>query len=167
MERELGAGGMATVYLAEDLRHQRKVALKVLHAEIAAVLGADRFLDEITTTATLQHPGILPLFDSGASNGLVFYVMPYVRGESLRGHLDREGQLPLDGVVRIGTTVAAALEHAHRQGVIHRDIKPENILLQDGNAFVADFGICPRGDASRWSAADANRSLARHAGYHR
>lgn len=141
VERELGAGGMATVYLAEDLRHQRKVALKVLHAELAALLGAERFLAEITTTATLQHPGILPLFDSGVADGVVFYVMPYVRGESLRARLDRERQLPLDDAVRIATSVAQALDYAHRQGVIHRDVKPENILLQDGHPVVADFGI--------------------------
>jgi serine/threonine-protein kinase len=141
IERELGAGGMATVYLAEDLRHQRKVALKVLHAELAAVLGTDRFLVEIKTTAILQHPGILPLFDSGVADGLVYYVMPYVSGESLRARLDRERQLPLEDVVRIGAAVGDALEYAHRQGVIHRDIKPENILLQDGHALVADFGI--------------------------
>jgi serine/threonine-protein kinase len=141
IERELGAGGMATVYLAEDLRHQRKVALKVLHTEIAALLGTDRFLAEITTTATLQHPGILPLYDSGAADNVVFYVMPYVRGESLRARLDREGQLPLDDAVRIATSVAGALDYAHGQGIIHRDIKPENILLQDGHPLVADFGI--------------------------
>jgi serine/threonine-protein kinase len=141
IERELGAGGMATVYLAEDLRHQRKVALKVVHAEIAALLGTDRFLAEITTTATLQHPGIVPLFDSGAADGIVFYVMPYVRGESLRARLDREGQLPVDDAIRIAASVAGALDYAHRQGIIHRDIKPENILLQDGHPLVADFGI--------------------------
>jgi serine/threonine-protein kinase len=141
IERELGAGGMATVYLAEDLRHRRQVALKVLHPELAAHLGTDRFLAEITTAATLQHPGILPLFDSGVADGLVFYVMPYVRGESLRARLDRELQLPLDDVVHIATSVAQALDYAHRQGIIHRDVKPENILLQDGHAFVADFGI--------------------------
>jgi serine/threonine-protein kinase len=141
IDREIGAGGMATVYLAEDLRHQRKVALKVLHPELAALLGTDRFLAEITTTATLQHPSILPLFDSGVADGAVFYVMPYMRGESLRARLDRERQLPLDDAIQITTSVAQALDYAHRQGVIHRDIKPENILLQDGHALVADFGI--------------------------
>ena len=105
IERELGAGGMATVYLAEDLRHQRKVALKVLHTEIAALLGTDRFLAEITTTATMQHPGILPLFDSGAADGVVYYVMPYVQGESLRARLDREGQLPVDDAIHIATAL--------------------------------------------------------------
>src|SRR5688500_2900129 len=141
IERELGAGGMATVYLAEDVRHQRKVALKVLHPELAAVLGNERFLAEIRTTATLQHPNILPLFDSGAVDGVVYYVMPYVAGESLRDRLVREGQLAVDTAVKIASAVAAALEYAHRQGVVHRDIKPENILLSDGHALVADFGI--------------------------
>ena len=141
IERELGAGGMATVYLAEDVRHQRKVALKVLHPELAAVLGNERFLAEIRTTATLQHPNILPLFDSGTVDGVVYYVMPYVAGESLRDRLVREGQLAVDTAVKVATAVADALEHAHRQGVVHRDIKPENILLTDGHALVADFGI--------------------------
>ena len=141
IERELGAGGMATVYLAEDVRHGRKVALKVLHPELAAVLGNERFLAEIRTTATLQHPNILPLFDSGRVDGVVYYVMPYVAGETLRDRLDREGQLAVDTAVKITTAVAAALEYAHRQGVVHRDIKPGNILLNDGHALVADFGI--------------------------
>jgi serine/threonine-protein kinase len=141
IERELGAGGMATVYLAEDVRHQRKVALKVLHPELAAVLGNERFLAEIRTTATLQHPNILPLFDSGTVDGVVYYVMPHVAGETLRDRLDREGQLAVDAAVKIATAVADALEYAHRQGVVHRDIKPGNILLKDGHALVADFGI--------------------------
>src|SRR5687767_15023723 len=117
LERELGAGGMATVYLAEDARHQRKVALKVLHPELAAVLGNERFLAEIRTTATLQHPNILPLFDSGTVGGAVYYVMPYVAGESLRDRLDREGPLAVDAAVKIATEVADALECAHGQGV--------------------------------------------------
>ena len=141
IEAEIGEGGMATVYLAHDLRHDRKVALKVLHPELAAVLGAERFLAEIKITANLQHPNILPLFDSGAADGFLFYVMPYVEGESLRGRLNREKQLPMADAVRIATGVAAALDYAHRHGVVHRDIKPENILLQDGRALVADFGI--------------------------
>jgi eukaryotic-like serine/threonine-protein kinase len=141
VERELGAGGMATVYLARDLRHDRLVALKVLRPDLAAVLGADRFLAEIRTTATLQHPHILGLIDSGQADGMVFYVMPYVAGESLRDRLTREKQLPVDDAVRITTEIAHALDYAHRQGIIHRDIKPENILLQDGQAMVADFGI--------------------------
>ncbi len=141
IEREIGAGGMATVYLAHDLRHDRKVALKVLRPELAAVIGAERFLSEIKTTANLQHPHILPLFDSGEAGGLLFYVMPYVEGETVRDRLNREKQLPIADAVRITTEVAGALDYAHRHGVIHRDIKPENILLHDGQALVADFGI--------------------------
>ena len=141
IERELGQGGMATVYLAHDLRHDRKVALKVLRPELSAILGADRFLAEIKTTANLQHPHILGLFDSGEADGLVFYVMPYVEGESLRDRLKREHQLPVEDAVRIAREVADALDYAHRHHVIHRDIKPENILLHDGRALVADFGI--------------------------
>ena len=141
IEREAGAGGMATVYLAADVRHDRRVAIKVLHPELSAVLGADRFLTEIKTTAGLQHPHILPLFDSGSAEGHLYYVMPFVEGETLRARLAREKQLPIEDAVRIATQVASALEHAHRRGVVHRDIKPENILLQDGQALVADFGI--------------------------
>jgi serine/threonine-protein kinase len=141
IERELGAGGMATVYLAHDVRHDRKVALKVLRPELSAILGADRFLAEIKTTANLQHPHILSLFDSGEAEGLVFYVMPYVEGESLRDRLAREHQLPIDDALRIAREVGDALHYAHGHGVIHRDIKPENILLQGGHALVADFGI--------------------------
>jgi serine/threonine-protein kinase len=141
LERELGQGGMATVYLAHDVRHDRPVALKVLRPELSAIVGGERFLTENKTTANLQHPHILPLFDSGAADGLVFYVMPYVEGESLRDRLTREKQLPVDEAVRIAREVADALDYAHRHGVIHRDIKPENILLHDGRALVADFGI--------------------------
>ncbi len=141
IERELGAGGMATVYLAEDLKHKRKVAVKVLRPELAAVLGADRFVQEIETTAQLQHPHILPLFDSGTADGFLFYVMPYIEGETLRDKLDRETQLGVDEAVRIAREVADALDYAHRSGVIHRDIKPENVLLHDGRPMVADFGI--------------------------
>jgi serine/threonine-protein kinase len=141
VERELGAGGMATVYVAHDARHDRRVALKVLRPELAAVIGAERFLAEIKTTANLQHPHILALFDSGQVNGTVFYVMPYVEGESLRDKLDRDKQLPIDDALRIAREVADALEYAHQHGVIHRDIKPENILVQGGHALVADFGI--------------------------
>ncbi len=141
IERELGAGGMATVYLAEDLKHARQVAIKVLKPELAAVLGGERFVQEITTTAQLQHPHILPLFDSGTADGFLFYVMPYVEGETLREKLDRETQLGVDEAVRIAREVADALDYAHRHGVIHRDIKPENILLHDGRPVVADFGI--------------------------
>jgi Tol biopolymer transport system component len=141
LDRELGQGGMATVYLAQDLRHDRKVALKVLRPELAAILGGDRFLQEIKTTANLQHPHILPLHDSGEAGGSVFYVMPYVEGETLRDRMNREKQLPVDDAIRIAREVAGALDYAHRHGVVHRDIKPENILLHDGAALVADFGI--------------------------
>ncbi len=142
VERELGAGGMATVYLARDLRHDRAVAIKVLHPELGAALGSERFLSEIKTTARLQHPHILPLLDSGdAGPGLLYYVMPYVPGETLRARLSRERQLPIPDAVRLARQVADALGHAHAQGIIHRDIKPENILLQGGHALVADFGI--------------------------
>jgi eukaryotic-like serine/threonine-protein kinase len=141
IERELGQGGMATVYLAQDLRHDRQVALKVLKPELAAVLGGERFVVEIKTTAALQHPHILPLFDSGTADGFLYYVMPYIRGETLREKLDRETQLGIDEAVRVTREVADALDYAHRHGVIHRDIKPENILLHDGRPMVADFGI--------------------------
>ena len=141
IEREIGAGGMATVFLAEDLKHKRRVALKVLKPELAAVLGAERFVQEITTTAALQHPHILPLFDSGTADGFLYYVMPFIDGETLRDKLNRETQLGVDEAVRIAREVADALDYAHRHGVIHRDIKPENILLQGGHAVVADFGI--------------------------
>ena len=141
VERELGQGGMATVYLARDLRHDRDVAVKVLHPDLGAALGGERFLSEIKTTARLQHPHILPLLDSGEADGLLFYVMPLVTGETLRRRLDRERQLSVPEAVRIAREVAGALDYAHRQGVIHRDIKPENILLHDGQAQVADFGI--------------------------
>src|SRR5687767_6506209 len=141
IERELGTGGMATVYLAEDVRRRRRVALKVLHPELSAVLGPERFLKEIELTASLQHPHILPLFDSGSAQGQLFYVMPFVEGETLRSRLERERQLPIGDALRIATEVADALQYAHERGVIHRDIKPENILLQGGHAVVADFGI--------------------------
>ncbi|PKL93483.1 MAG: hypothetical protein CVV20_03430, partial [Gemmatimonadetes bacterium HGW-Gemmatimonadetes-1] len=152
LERELGAGGMATVYLAHDLKHERDVAIKVLHPDLGAALGAERFLTEIRTTARLQHPHILPLLDSGSvslphpersegSPALLYYVMPLVTGETLRARLERERQLPIDDAVLIAREVADALGYAHGLGVIHRDIKPENILLQGGHALVADFGI--------------------------
>jgi non-specific serine/threonine protein kinase len=141
LERALGAGGMATVYLAEDLKHHRKVAVKVLRPEFTAAFGDDRFVREITTTANLRHPNILPLYDSGEKDGLLFYVMPFVDGESLRDRLKREPQLPLDDTLQIAGEVADALNYAHGRGVIHRDIKPENILLENGHALIADFGI--------------------------
>ena len=141
LDRELGAGGMATVYLAHDLKHDRDVAIKVLHPDLGAALGGERFLSEIRTTARLQHPHILPLLDSGEADGLLYYVMPLVTGETLRARLERERQLPIVDAVRIAREVASALDYAHRQNVIHCDIKPENILLHDGSALVADFGI--------------------------
>src|SRR5438132_6273096 len=141
IEREIGAGGMATVYLARDLRHDRHVALKVLRPDFGAVLGAERFLSEIKVTANLHHPNLLPLFDSGEAEGLLYYVMPYVEGESLRARLDREKQLPIDEALRISISIANALEYAHAHGVIHRDLKPENVLLQAGQPVIADFGI--------------------------
>ena len=141
IERELGEGGMATVYLADDIKHNRKVALKVLKPELAAVVGAERFLTEIQVTANLQHPHILPLHDSGEADSFLFYVMPYVEGESLRDRLDRENQLPVDEAVKIATDLAEALDYAHRHKVIHRDIKPANILMHEGRPLIADFGI--------------------------
>jgi len=141
VEREIGAGGMATVYLARDLKHDRHVAMKVLRPELGAVLGVERFLSEIKVTANLQHPNLLPLFDSGEAGGLLFYVMPYVDGESLRAKLEREKQFPVDDAVRIAVAIANALDYAHAHGVIHRDLKPENILMQAGQPVVADFGI--------------------------
>ena len=141
IQRELGRGGMATVYLAEDLKHHRNVALKVLRPELAAVIGGERFLKEIEVTANLQHPNILPLYDSGEADSFLYYVMPFIDGESLRDKLDREKQLGIEDAISIATSVAAALDYAHEQRVVHRDIKPENILLQRGQALVADFGI--------------------------
>jgi len=141
IERELGEGGMANVYLARDEKHRRDVALKVLKPDLAAVVGVERFLAEIETTAKLQHPHILPLHDSGEADGLLFYVMPYVEGESLRDRLDREHQLPVDEAVRIAADLAEALDYAHRKGVIHRDIKPANVMLLQGRAVITDFGI--------------------------
>src|ERR1041385_5176005 len=141
LERELGKGGMATVYLAADLKHRRKVAIKVLHPEISAAIGHERFLREIEIAARLQHPHILPLYDSGDAGGLLFYVMPFVEGENLRGKLNREKQLSLEDAITYTTQVASALSYAHQRGVVHRDIKPENIMLSQGTAVVADFGI--------------------------
>lgn len=137
----MSQGGIATVCQADDLKHELKVALKVLKPELAAVVGAERFLTEIKTTANLQHTHILPLFDSGEVDRFLFYVMPFVEGETLADRIDREKQLPVDEAVRIAAAVANALDHAHRNKVIHRDIKPANILLQDGEPVVSDFGI--------------------------
>lgn len=139
--REIGAGGMARVYLAKDLRHGRHVALKVLNPDLGALLGVERFLSEIKVTANLHHPNLLPLFDSGEAGGLLFYVMPCVESGSLRRRLDREKHLPVDEAIRITVGVAHALDYAHRQGVVHRDLKPENILMHEGQPLVADFGI--------------------------
>src|SRR5438034_6064969 len=141
LRRVLGRGGMATVYLADDKKHYRSVALKVLLPGLAAYLGAERFLKEIQIAARLSHPHILPLHDSGEAGGFLYYVMPYVEGESLRERLTREKQLPLDDALQIAREVADALSYAHSHDVVHRDIKPENILLQSGHAVVADFGI--------------------------
>jgi serine/threonine-protein kinase len=141
IERELGEGGMAIVYLADDLKHDRSVALKVLKPGLAAVIGVERFLAEIKTTANLQHPRILPLFDSGEADGFLYYVMPYVEGETLRDRLDREGSIGIEDALSIAREAAQALDYAHAHGVIHRDVKPENILLGEGGAVVADFGI--------------------------
>jgi Tol biopolymer transport system component len=141
VEREIGAGGMATVYVARDVKHDRPVALKLLRPELGAVLGVERFLAEIRVTAHLHHPNLLPLFDSGEAEGFLFYVMPFVDGESLRARLEREKQLPIDEAIRITARVADALDYAHRHGVVHRDLKPENILLEEGHPTVADFGI--------------------------
>src|SRR6188508_995940 len=141
IERELGAGGMATVYLAQDLKHDRQVAVKVLREELSASLGKERFLREIKVAAALQHPHILPLYDSGAADNLLFYVMPYVDGPSLRDKLAKEGELPIPEAVRILRDIADALTEAHRHGVVHRDLKPENVMLRGRHALVMDFGV--------------------------
>src|SRR5256884_7114209 len=141
IERELGSGGMATVYVADDLKYHRTVAVKVLRPELASVLGPDRFLREVEIAAKLNHPHILALYDSGEADGFLFYVMPHIKGESLRVKLERERQLPVEEALVITRHVASALSHAHAHHVIHRDIKPENILLHEGEAMVADFGI--------------------------
>src|SRR5688572_1439252 len=141
IEREIGSGGMATVYLARDLKHDRDVALKLLRPELAAVLGGNRFLNEIKITARLDHPHILTLIDSGVADGLLYYVLPYVRGESLRDLINRETQLSIEDAITLTKQVGSALDYAHRHGVIHRDIKPENILIQEGEAILTDFGI--------------------------
>ena len=152
IERELGRGGMATVYLATDLKVDRRVAIKVLEPELAAALGAERFNREIRFASKLSHPNILPVHDSGEADGTLYYVMPFVEGESLRDRLNRERQLGIDESIRITCQIASALDHAHDAGIIHRDIKPENILLQSGQAVLADFGIA----RAITSAADTN-----------
>ncbi len=141
IKQEIGSGGMATVYLAEDVRHRRKVALKVLRPDLAATLGTERFLREIEIAANLTHPHILPLHDSGEADGFLFYVLPYIEGESLRDRLEREGELPVGEAVRILRDVVDALAHAHDHGVVHRDIKPDNVMLSGRHALVTDFGV--------------------------
>src|ERR1043166_2527832 len=148
IERELGQGGMATVYLAEDLKHQRKVAIKVLRQELSASLGADRFLREVHIAAQLQHPHILTLIDSGEADDLLYYVMPYVEGETLRARLAREGEFPVGDAVRILREVADALAYAHGQGVVHRDVKPENVMLSGRHALAMDCGVAKRGSGA-------------------
>src|SRR5207247_3382827 len=159
IERELGSGGMATVYLADDLKHRRKVAVKVLQPELAAVIGPERFLREIEIAAKLNHPHILALYDSGEADGFLFYVMPYVKGQSLRQRLFREKLLSIQQALKTVHDAASALSHAHAQGVIHRDVKPENILLYEGEAMVADFGIAL---ALSGAAGAAGRRLTEH-----
>src|SRR5260221_2495246 len=141
IERQIARGGMARVFLAHDLRRGRRVAIKVLREDLAAAVGAERFLAEIRVTASLQHPHILPLFDSGSADGLLWYAMPFIEGETLRSYLAREGPLPIGEAVRLAREIAEALDHAHVRGIVHRDVKPANVLLQDGHALVPDFGI--------------------------
>ncbi len=166
VDRELGRGGMATVYLAHDRKHDRQVALKVLRPELAAVLGAERFLAEIRVTANLQHPNLLPLFESGEAGGFLYYVMPYVEGETLRARLERERQLPVDETVRLVTLLGNALAYAHARGVIHRDLKPENILLQSGQPVIADFGIALAVAQAGGHSRHRDRPLPRHPALH-
>src|ERR1017187_3256664 len=149
LERQVGQGGMATVYLALDLKHDRRVAIKVLRPELTATLGTERFLREIQLAAKLQHPHIVPVYDSGAADGFLYYVMPFVDGESLRDLLQREGHLSIEHAAEIVRDVATGLAYAHKQGIVHRDIKPENIMLSGGHAVVTDFGIARAIDASR------------------
>src|SRR5438132_669445 len=153
LDREVGRGGMATVYLAQDVRHHRSVAVKVLHPELALSLGSDRFLREIQIAARLQHPHIVPLYDSGQAGEFLYYVMPFVDGESLRQRLERERHLPLEEALKIARAVAAALDYAHRQQIVHRDIKPENVMLHEGEAMVTDFGIAKAVTAATATAA--------------
>src|SRR6186713_1040831 len=164
VERELGAGGMATVYLAHDLRHDRDVALKVLHPELGAAIGAERFLREIRVAASLHHPNIVPLYDSGEADGTLYYVMPVAGEESLRGRLLRGGALSMGEAVRLAREVASGLDYAHRHGVIHRDIKAENVLLHEGHALIADFGIAKALTAARTQEGGAATTLTQAGG---
>ena len=166
IDGHLANGGMAVVFRATDLKHDRQVAVKVLRPELSAMLGADRFLREIHVTAQLQHPHILPLYDSGIANGLLYYVTPLINGESLRHRLDRERQLPVHDAVAITVAVAGALDYAHRQGVLHRDIKPENILLHDGQRIARGLRHCAGGSQRGGRAADHDGAVNRHAGVH-
>lgn len=167
VERELGKGGMATVFLARDVKHERRLAIKVLHEDLAVALGAERFRREIHIATSLSHPHILALYDSGETQGLLYYVMPFIEGESLRQRIDREQVLAIDQALKICGEVASALDYAHRKGVIHRDIKPENILIEDGHAIVADFGIARREQhGKRRRRADADRHVAWHPDLH-
>jgi len=152
VESEVGRGGMATVFLARDVKHDRQVAIKVLHPEIAATLGSERFLREIQIAARLEHPHILTLIDSGEADGLPYFVMPYLEGGSLRERLDKEGELPIEEALQIAAEVADGLDYAHEQGVVHRDIKPSNILLYRGHALIADFGVARALDVAGGSA---------------
>ena len=165
VERVLGEGGMATVYLAHDQKHNRKVAVKVMRPELAATLGADRFLREVEIAAQLSHPHILPMHDSGEADGILYYVMPYVEGETLQERLAKEGQLSVNDAMRLAREVAEALAYAHTRGIIHRDIKPGNILLQSGHALVADFGIA-RALGRGGRGAHQDRPRGRHAAVH-
>src|SRR5688500_18598530 len=149
LEAEIGAGGMGTVLRARDLKHSRTVAIKVLRSDMARSIGADRFHREIQTAARLMHPNIITVFDSGSAADMLYFVMPYVAGESLRDRLQREGRLPVDDAVRITSQLASALRYAHDSGVVHRDIKPENILLSDGHAWLVDFGVAQAAASSR------------------
>jgi serine/threonine protein kinase len=154
IESEVGQGGMATVFLAQDVKHDRQVAIKVLHPEVAASVGHERFLREIQIAARLEHPNILTLIDSGEAGGLTYFVMPYLEGGSLRDRLDKEGELPIEEALQIAAEVADGLDYAHEKGVVHRDIKPSNILLYRGHALVADFGIARALDLLRGEALD-------------
>ncbi len=166
LQRAIGRGGMATVYLAEDLKHRRPVAVKLFHPDLAENLGSQRFQREVEIAARLSHPHILTLIDSGQGSGLLYYVMPYISGESLRARLRREPELAISDAVRIAVDVASALSFAHGQGIIHRDVKPENIMLHEGEAMVADFGIAKALSAAGRGHSDPDRLHSGHTGIH-